>query len=795
MKRMKNRMKQGKGKCSRKMTIVNRKTLLGIAAILTGIASLLCACTNRGEVAEPTGNGAISQPTVDPEAPKDPEEDPALNVFPAEGDNIEIGIFWEPPRDFTTPEQYDWIRDANITFIEITNRDGAVDKETSDLQLKLAGERGIKITYSCGVDGKDLLNMSGAKRSEYLKSLAENPVISGIHVKDEPPDPWKYAEVCAAISKAGLMPRLNFLPYFATWVFENYQGFVEDTIVATGKENYGYLCYDQYPFPYNGGDPDMFYNLDLFRTIGLKYGVPTAFYIQSIGEGGNFRRTNGGEIRYHTSAGLAYGLKSMTYFTWWTTGFCDEKDYAIISPYGKKTSIYDDVKAVNADILRAGRLLRRLDALEVYHTGGSEQGIRYCNPTNVPLYVDTDGQYGVIISLMEDRETGRDYIMLVNKDYKKAVQHEFDITGSITHLYDCTGGEYRELDISSGKVKLDFAPGGFVLLAAGQHDKLVERTVDEDQRNIAKGKPVAAHRVNPGSGYYAYCVTDGRRDIKTTISKGYKSASNKGWVEVDLGRAVEVNRIDLYPCGTEYTRGETFPRDFTLEISVDRENWTEVHKETDYTGSYSGIPTFSFAPQQARFVRLNVTKGCPDGGFEIAEFEIYNDDGSVPAPDNAKYYADKSAQQEGVNLAEGRSVKVSSDLGGDWSKDHITDGDRHSNWSSALNKHRTADGVEWIRIDLGAEKEFNEVDLYPRGDGQHFPYNFRIEISDDGSNFTSVYECEVPELPSKGEPSLCKLDKTYKARYVRIYAYKLRDQKGFNDGHLFQLSEVEILKK
>ncbi|MBR0158622.1 MAG: discoidin domain-containing protein [Clostridia bacterium] len=771
-----------------------RKTLLTLLALLTGLLTVLSGCGKSGSPT-PSGSGAGTQPTVDPDGPGDPEEDPALNVFPADGDNIEIGIFWEPPHDFTTPEQYDWIRDANITFIEITNRDGAINKEVSDLQLKLAGERGIKVAYSCGVDGKNLMNMSESKLTEYLTELAKNPVISGIHVVDEPAQPWTYAKVCAAISKCGLMPRLNFLPYFATWVFENYQGFVEDTIVAAGKENYGYLCYDQYPFPYYGGDPDMFYNLDLFREIGLKYGVPTAFYIQSIGEGGNFRRTNGGEIRYHTSAGLAYGLKSMTYFTWWTTGFCDEKDYAIISPYGKKTSIYDDVKAVNADILRAGRLLRRLDALEVYHTDGAESYINFCTEANVPLYTSPAGRYGFIISLMEDRETGRDYVMIVNKDYTNSRQCEFRVTKPLAHLYDCTGGEYRELDISSGKVTLDFLPGGFVLLAAGQHDNFVDRVIDADPQNLAKGKPVAVDRVEPGSGFYAYCVTDGQRDCKSPIAKGYKTGAKKGTVEVDLGRVTEVNRIDLYPAGTEYTRGETFPRDFTLEVSVDRENWKEVHSETDYTAAYKAIPSFKFDPQQARYVRLNVTKGCQDGGFEIAEFEIYNDDGSIPAPDNSKYYADPDAVDPNANLAEGRSVKVSSDLGGDWSKDHITDGDRHSNWSSALNRHSTEDGVEWIRIDLGAARQFNEVDLYPRGDGNYFPFNFRIEISDDGKDFTSIHECETPELPSKGEPTFCRLDKTYTARYVRIYAYKLRDVKGFNDGHLFQLSEVEIYNK
>jgi hypothetical protein len=769
--------------------------LLTALAVLAGMLAVFSACSAGGGKTEQYGSGSEAQPTVDPDAPKDPEEDPALNVFPTEGDNIEIGIFWEPPHDFTTAEQYDWIRDANITFIEITNRDGAINKEVSDLQLKLAGERGIKIVYSCGVDGKNLMNMSESKLTEYLTELAKNPTISGIHVIDEPAQPWTYAKVCATISKCRLMPRLNFLPYFATWVFENYQGFVEDTIVATGKENFGYLSYDQYPFPYYGGDPDMFYNLNLFREIGLKYDVPTAFYIQSIGEGGNFRRTNGGEIRYHTSAGLAYGLKSMTYFTWWTTGFCDEKDYAIISPYGKKTSIYNDVKEIDADILRVGRLLRRLDALEVYHTNGDESDIRYCNENNVPLYTPPEGKYGFIISLMEDRETGRDYVMIVNKDYTNSRRCEFSVTGTLSHLYDCTGGEYRELDISSGKVTLDFLPGGFVLLAAGQHDNFVDRVIDADPQNLAKGKPVAVKDVEPGGGCYAYCVTDGRRDCLIATARGYQAPGKTGYVEIDLGRATEVNRVDLYPVGTKYTRGETFPRDFTIEVSVDRENWLEVHAETDYTGAYTAIPSFSFAPQQARYVRLNVTKGSSDGGFELAEFEIYNDDGSVPAPDNSKYYADPDEVDPNANLAEGRSVKVSSDLGGDWSKNHITDGDRHSNWSSALNRHATEDGVEWIRIDLGAAKPFNEVDLYPRGDGQYFPFNFRIEISDDGKEFTAIYECETPELPSKGEPTYCKLDKTYTARYVRIYAYKLREQKGFNDGHLFQLSEVEIYNK
>ena len=283
-------------------------TALALLAVVT-----LAACTGTPDpkdtlpdttavdtpaVEDPTEKETETMTDVTTEVPTEeattPPEDPALNVFPEDGKNIEIGIFWEPPYEYTNAEQYDWIRDANISFIEITNREGAIHKEANNLQLQLAAERGINVAYSVGVDGKNLLNMSEQEIINYMNELKKNPIITDIHVRDEPAEPWVYSAACAAISKAGINPRLNFLPYWATWVFENYQGHVEDTIIEAGKDYYGTLCYDQYPFPYNGGDPDMFYNLNLFREIGLKYGVDTAFYIQSIGEGGNFRRTDGG---------------------------------------------------------------------------------------------------------------------------------------------------------------------------------------------------------------------------------------------------------------------------------------------------------------------------------------------------------------------------------------------------------------------------------------------------------------------------------------------------------------------
>ncbi len=722
----------------------------------------------------------------------EPVEDPALNVFPTEGKNITIGIFWEPPYEYTNDEQYDWIRDANITLIEITNRDGAISKEASDLQLKLATERGLKVAYSVGVDGKSLLSMSETEIMEYVTSLAKNPTITDIHVIDEPAQPWIYATACAAISKAGINPRLNFLPYYATWVFDNYNGHLEDTIIATGKENYGTLCYDQYPFTYDGGVADMFYNLDIFRQIGLKYGVDTAFYIQSIGEGGNFRRTNGNEIRYHTSAGLAYGLKSMTYFTWWTTGFCDPKDYAIISPYGEKTDIYDDVASINAQILKVGPVLARLDAQEVYHTSGTEASITTCKKNDVPLYTRTGINNGVIISLMEDRETGRDYIMLVNKNYSKSITHEFALTDAITHLYELNSGEYVELDISSGKVELTFEPGGFILLAVGQQDNIIAHTPNKSA-NLAEGKAPAVDTVNPGNGWYAYCLTDGIRDDSVSNALGFRSANATGYVEVDLGKVTQINRVDVYPAGTKYTRGNTFPLNFKIEVSTDGTHWVTVINKTNYTDCLVAVPVFTFESCEAQYVRMSVTASRDCGYYEITEIEIYYDDGSIPTPDNHALYSNAGKEPSGTNIALERSVTASSLVPG-WDPAALTDGNYGSGWTSGLNRHSTSDGEEWVLIDLAYVYEIDRVSLIGRPGDDYFPYKFRIEVSKDGTNFTTVYNGECPEQRAGQEPYDCTLDHVT-GRYIRIVAYSLRDVKGFNDGHLLSLMEIEVYKK
>lgn len=748
---------------------------------------------------EPSATEAQTLPDTQPESLPDtrPAEDPTCNVFPTEGKNVEVGIFWEPPlvldtvENYDPEEQYDRLRDAHVTFIEMTNPNAHPDLASEQRILEMARERGIKISWLPGPDGANLLTMSPDKLQAYLETLAADDNIVGIHVVDEPTSPWAFASVCAAATRAGLTPRLNFLPYFATWVFENYQGHIEDTIAAVGKESFGYLSYDQYPFPYDGSAPnDLYYNLNLIREIGLKYGVDTAFYIQSIGEHGNFRRTTGDEIRFHVNAGLAYGIKSYTYFTWWTTGYCDPADYGIISPYGEKTDTYDAVADVNAKALTVGPLLRRLDAVEVYHVAGRENGVTNYKQSGAPIYPVNKSR--LIVSFMEDRETHRNYVMLVNKNTKKSVTDTFTVSDAITHVYNCSEGRYDEIDVVGGSFELTFEPGGFVLLALGQHDCIVTRQPDADENNLALGKPVAVSGVNPGNGWYAYCLTDGRRNSAAPKTKGWRSPSDAAWFEVDLGRVTTVARVDLYPAGNAYNLGRSFPRSYTVEVSTDRENWTVVAQVNDSVSAWTAIPTFTFAPVGARYVRVNVTKGAGSGSFEVAEMEIYSRADAVPAPDNS-VYKPVGGEPAGTNVALGRPTACSSQVSG-WDPEHAVDG-TSSGWSSDIRRNYSPNAAEWISVDLVTEYTLDHLILKPRTDDVYFPEKLNVQVSDDGVSWRTVYTLTCTEKVKGDREVRIDLEDGVTARFVRLYSVKLTDMPGFNDGYLFQLNEMEVYNR
>ncbi|MBB5845107.1 hypothetical protein HD599_003430 [Conyzicola lurida] len=143
----------------------------------------------------------------------------------------------------------------------------------------------------------------------------------------------------------------------------------------------------------------------------------------------------------------------------------------------------------------------------------------------------------------------------------------------------------------------------------------------------------------PDNGWAVTRLTDGERHAieRTVPARGWSSASHTVATEpesvnVDLGATKSVDTVVLWPRDSQEFDGTGFPTDFTIEGSVDGEEWTTAVTETGYNGGLpvSGAQTFSFPAAEYRYLRMTATLLSPEStvvpptfGFQLAEFEAY----------------------------------------------------------------------------------------------------------------------------------------------------------------------------
>jgi alpha-L-fucosidase len=149
----------------------------------------------------------------------------------------------------------------------------------------------------------------------------------------------------------------------------------------------------------------------------------------------------------------------------------------------------------------------------------------------------------------------------------------------------------------------------------------------------------------------------------------------------------------------------------------------------------------------------------------------------------------------GTNLALGKSVTASTSLeGSGWAKTNLTDGNVKNGIGWTSNPHSTSstpnNGTEWAQVDLGSVQRVGRIDLQPRdsSDGYGFPKDFKVEISEDGQTYKTVYQ--AADYNCDGS-TLTIHFAAQNARYVRVTATKLNtDQAGAS--YRMQLSEIQV---
>lgn len=688
-------------------------------------------------------------------------------------------------------------------------------EDQADLQQMLA-EAGIVTKSNAGLNTESYKLTDQELYDAFFESEAE-PLYSGgivnIDLKDEPPQPNEWAETFRRLQELFPGTRIHLNNYPDIWGDGYYYDKIDDWARMIYDTKYQYLSFDNYCFPITPNTVDeynCFKHFDTFRRVGLERGINTACWIQSVGLGQHYRWPESGTLRYHMMVALSYGIKKMHMFTWgppdWEDAVTQYTPNAIIDEDGNPTVLFDTFCDISPRVHAMGTVLAKCDAVEVYHTGNrSGQTDVYDKLPHNPYIATENNNVYAIISIMKHRETGRNYVMIVNKDIVNTQRMRIGFYGTGISEVSQTDGSLNRLTLDNGSAyTFEIEAGGAVLVALDEGKDWVitpKETVESD--NILEGKYAVASSSRGLDGWFVSRAFDGKK-FSEDRSLGWRTESTEDksqMIMFDLKGSYGFNRLDLYPARTGELYGLFFPRYFKLEYSDDKVNWTTALEREHYKLDKTTVPSFTFPKATARYVRLTVDELDIDMSYyvsEIAEICLYNDTGNIGAPPDSVF--DIPVYSPDDNIALGKPVY---DYSGsveyvDWNlgSKYLTDGMKGDYYTYAFVTGTTA-GEEyvpqWATINLVNEFTVNRVVLHGwfTNTGTGLPVDFEIRVSTDGVNFTTVATVTGND-PTQNEPVEVMFNPTV-AKYVRVYATRTSyvGESHFA-GYQLALEEIEI---
>lgn len=722
--------------------------------------------------------------------------------------NILISIFWPPTSEYINDEQYKYMADAEIDWV-LGAGDGIGSKADQMKMLELCSKYGIGMCVGDDRFGGKLLDYKPSRIKKLVEEYKDIPGAYGYYMLDEPYNPNVFFEAYKALKEAdpdGYM-HLNFLPGHAYSTYEVYESQMNDwlKLCATTGHPQEYVMYDMYPFGLAQNSISrelMMKNLESVRKVGLANNVKTAMYIQSVCQQVSFRSPNREETLFEFNIGLAFGIKQFSYFTWFTPYNRGEPfDDGIITYTGIPNPKYEFICELDHMIHNVGKTLINLDAYGVY---GSTNGYGAVDLLPDDFFLKINGRSDLTVSYMKDKSTGRNYCMIVNNFFNKKQNVKLEFTEDFDSLQYVSyeDGELHDFEKTGNTAEVSLDKGEAVILALPEgYDYSAKHVkVYEPGENLALDAQITCSSSEGANGWYMDNLNDGRRFAGATVN-GWSSSSKDGLdtITVDLGKPLDLNRIDLYPAGAGEKFGQYMPDSFTVSVSGDGESWAPVAKASGLQIKDGSAPSLKFDKVNARYVRIEISK-CTDNKSQLCEIEIYNDDGSVPGveilPDGfedllANDTPDPVAYKKGSNLALNKKVAVSSfPNGGDyktwgWWPDFLTDGNKNNGWTSDVKLHMSDKNVtEYAIIDLGDVFNIDKVEIFKNG---CWPYDFTVEVSSDGKAFTEIAKETNSREP---EVSYVVTPEGAHGRFVKIAGTKLRATDA--DGYMLQLGEVEV---
>ena len=343
-----------------------------LAAITAGLAMtmLMSACVSHGGGAETGGTSDRGSGNTSSTSPTEPIKE----------NGYSITYYWGPPSDNFTEEEVIRMKDAGFDIVPIQTFPW--EPEKIENAVALLEKHGLNAAVKDGIV-ESLYNKETLPTQEEVDECVKKLVERyGKHenVKEwilcDEPTASKF-EVLAMFVDAihrldpGRKAFINLLPTYATPAqlgTANYEEYL-DKFCSVVKPDY--ISYDNYDFL--GGDTttsqrgEFFLNLEYAEAAGKKYGVETRIIVLLV-KHGPYSNVSPSEIAWQANASLLYGMKSLSYFTYWEP----ESGYtptSMISKDGKATQHYTDVQNENKITRVLGSALYDTESEKVYRIG------------------------------------------------------------------------------------------------------------------------------------------------------------------------------------------------------------------------------------------------------------------------------------------------------------------------------------------------------------------------------------------------------------------------------------------
>lgn len=382
-----------------------------------------------------------------------------------QAEEFPIGYWYGPPADHNNLETWRTVADANFTFA----MGAGYGVEGNRRMLDYCHELGIKAIVHDGRIGWQMTGNDDWRETigEIVADYADHPALLGYYLHDEPNHELFRAlgEISGEFQRRDpdRIPYINLFPTYANVEqlgtpnyedhLDKYLSIVQPTV----------LSYDHYALRRDGTDrPDYFENLDLIREYGLRYDVPPWNIIISLPHFG-YRDPTAGEMRWQVYTSLAYGMKGIMYFTYWTSPrWQEEGNIGIVDKDGNPARLYSIVQELNAEMKALGPTLLRLTSTGVFHTG------------DIPLRATRLG-WDAVIQLPQDEplvigffrdDEGAEYAMIANRDYAEPVEFTLTVRPDVVGLTEISahdGGQVA-LELADGALPMRLEPGDGRLL-------------------------------------------------------------------------------------------------------------------------------------------------------------------------------------------------------------------------------------------------------------------------------------------------------------------------------------------